>query len=73
MVGERERVRGEIEMTDRPWKSIQGTHRTLQIDKLVYELYGLSEEEIKIKSIQTFQQQRIFIITVTYLNVTYLY
>ena len=48
MVGERERVRGEIEMTDRPWKSIQGTHRTLQIDKLVHELYGLSEEEIRI-------------------------
>ena len=34
--GEQERIQREIEMTDR------------QIDKLVYELYGLSEEEIKI-------------------------
>ena len=34
-------VQREIEMTDRPWKIIQGTPpRTLQIDKLVYELYG---------------------------------
>jgi len=34
--GEQERIQREIEMTDR------------QIDKLVYELYGLSEEEIRI-------------------------
>mgnify|MGYP001013396388 CR=1 FL=1 len=48
MIGKQERVQRESEMTDKPWKSIQGTRRTLQIDKLVYELYVLSEEEIRI-------------------------